>query len=383
MAFKKFGMNTQVLIGENVCEQISMHAEKLGARNILVVTDEGLVKAGIADKVLQHIDKDKFQVKVFSEVQPDPSVKVSDKGAEIAKQMKCDLIIAVGGGSSIDAGKAMALVATNGGSAADYEGIEQHTKTPLPLFAIPTTCGTGSEVTGAIVMTNTDTDYKFIIWGLDICPKVAFLDPTFVAGIPKKVMVPTAMDALTHCVESYLSKLATPQSQAMSIAGIKLLGENFVKAANNTSDLDAMLNMLIAADMGGIALASTRLGIVHAMALPPGAMFHVPHGIANAILLPHGLEYNLGSDDAAYCEMAKALGCDLTGLSEAEGAKELVKALKQVVIDVDAPAKFSEVGVTEDKIEAMAKDAMKSSHISVNPKPITEEAVIKLYKQAM
>ena len=383
MAFKKFAMSTRVLMGANVCQEIAPQADLLGARKILLVTDQGLTKAGVVDKVLEHLDPKKFDVTVFSEVKPDPSVKIVDKGASVARDNACDLIISVGGGSPIDAGKGIAVVAANGGSSADYEGLDKYTKTPLPLFAIPTTCGTGSEVTFGAVLTNTDTNYKFILYGYNCAPQAAFLDPTLLLGIPKQIMVPTGMDALTHAVESYISQGATPQSKPLALEAIRIISENFVVAAENTSDLDAISNLLYAANIAGIAFACSRLGIVHAMALPLGAFFHVPHGIANAILLPHGLEYNLGYDDAAYCDMATAMGRDITAVPQDQGARQMVDALNQIARDVDAPNKLSDVGVTADKIPQMAADTMKSSHIPANPRPITQEDVARLYQQAM
>ena len=383
MALKKFAMSTRVFMGENVCEQIGLQAELLGARKILLVTDEGLVKAGIVDKVLEHIDKEKFKVTLFSEVKPDPSVTVVDKGASVAKANGCELVISVGGGSPIDAGKGIAVVATNGGSSADYEGLDKYNKAPLPLFAIPTTCGTGSEVTFGAVLTNTDTNYKFILYGYNCAPQAAFLDPTLLLGIPKQIMVPTGMDALTHAVESYISKGATPQSRPLALEAIRIISKNFVLAAENTNNVKAISNMLYAANIAGIAFACSRLGIVHAMALPLGAFFHVPHGIANAILLPYGLEYNLGYDNSGYCDMAIAMGRDISDLSEKQGAKKFVELVKKLACTVGAPGKLSEMGVTADKIEGMANDTMKSSHIPANPRPICEENVAKLYRQAM
>ena len=383
MAFKKFAMGTSVLMGENVCEQIPAQADLFGAKNILLVTDQGLVDAGIVDRVLKHVDAGRYRVTVFNEVQPDPSIKVVDRGAALARRERCNLILAIGGGSPIDAGKAIAVVTANGGSSADYEGLDRYTKPPLPVFAVPTTCGTGSEVTFGAVLTNTDTDYKFILYGHDCAPRVALLDPTLLLGIPAKVMVPTGMDALTHAIESYISKGATMQSRPLALQALRMISRHFTKAARDTNDLEAISQMLYAANIAGIAFACSRLGIVHAMALPLGAFFHVPHGIANSILLPHGLQFNLGYDDPGYCDMAKAMGIDLGGLSEADGAHALVDAVKQLAKQVGAPSKLSDVGVQADKIHDMARDTMKSSHIPANIRPISEEDVAVLYHAAL
>ncbi|MEA1950268.1 MAG: iron-containing alcohol dehydrogenase [Planctomycetota bacterium] len=383
MAFKKFAMGTSVLMGENVCDQMVVQADLFGAKNILLVTDQGIVDAGIVDSVLKHLEAGKYKLTIFDKVQPDPSVKVVDKGAALAVEKQCDLIISVGGGSPIDAGKGIAVVAANGGSCTDYEGLDRYSKPPIPLFAVPTTCGTGSEVTFGAVLSNTDTNYKFILYGHNCAPRVAFLDPTLLLGIPSKVMVPTGMDALTHAVESYISKGATVQSKPMALEAIRMIQGSFRKAAADTGNIEAISQMLYAANIAGIAFACSRLGIVHAMALPLGAFFHVPHGIANSILLPHGLLYNLGHDNKGYCEMAAGMGIELDGLSEAEGARAFVDGVKQLAHEVGAPDKLSDVGVTADKITEMARDTMKSSHIPVNPRAISEEDVVELFHKAL
>ena len=383
MASKRFAMRTNVLMGQGVCEQIEAQATLLGADNVMLVSDPGLVDAGVVDKVLAHIDRSRFEVTVFDEVRPDPSVKVVDRGAALAREKGCNLVIAVGGGSPIDAAKAIAVVATNGGSSADYEGLDKYTEPPLALFAIPTTCGTGSEVTFGAVLTNTDTNYKFILYGYNCAPQVAFLDPNLLLGIPSKIMVPPAIDALTHAVESYVSKGATPQSRPMALEAIRLISRNLIPAAADTSNLEAISNMLYAANIAGIAFACSRLGIVHAMALPLGAFFHVPHGIANTILLPHGLEYNLGYDNRGYCDMAQAMGQDLSGLSEQQGAETLIALVRDLAGAVNAPSKLADMGVTADRIDDMARDTMKSSHIPANPRGITQADVAALYRKAL
>ena len=383
MACLKFAMRTKVLMGEGVCGQIMAEAGLIGVKKALLVTDEGLEKAGIIDRVMRYIDKNKLQIVVFSEVKPDPSIKVIKKGSQFAKENNCDLIIAVGGGSPIDAAKGISVEATNDGTCADYEGSNQYKNAPLPIFAIPTTVGTGSEVTFGAVLTNTDTNYKFILYGDNLAPDVAFLDPELVVGIPRHILLPTAMDALTHGIESYLSKGSTMHSRAMAIEAIRIIKNNIKPALDDTNNVKIILNMLYAANIAGIAFATSRLGVVHAMALPLGAFFHVPHGIANTILLPYGLEYNLGYADRRYCEIAQAMGEDLEGLTEKDGAYKLIAAIKKLVEVTGAPTKLFNVGVREDKIDNMARDTMKSSHIPVNPRVIFEEDIVKIYHEAL
>lgn len=383
MAFKKFAVNTHILIGDDVCAQIGEQASLRGATHILLVSDEGVAQAGIVDRVCKHIDTSVFKVTLYTEVQPDPTVKTIDKGAVLARESGCDLVVAVGGGSSIDAGKGISVVAPNGGSSADYEGLDKYKKPPIPLFSIPTTCGTGSEVTFGAVLTNSDTNYKFILYGYNCAPQVAFLDPLLLLGIPRSVLVPSGMDALTHAIESCLSKGATPQSKPLALEAIRLITRSFQNAFADNHNKEAITDMLYAANIAGMAFATSRLGIVHAMALPLGAFFHVPHGIANTILLPHGLEYNFGYDNAAYCEIAAALGEDVGSCSEEEGARKVIVRVKTLQKQVDAPHSLSAVGVKEDKIALMARDTMKSSHIPANPREILENEVAQIYRAAL
>ncbi len=383
MAVMKFGMGTTVFMGEGCSGLLEAQATLLGGANALLVTDKELVKAGVVAKALAGINADKLKTVMFDEVMPDPSVKTVDAGAALARENGCDLIIAVGGGSPIDAAKGISVVAANGGSSADYEGMDKYKKAPLPVIAIPTTVGTGSEVTFGAVLTNTDTNYKFILYGYNLAPKVALLDPTLLKGIPRSVVVPTGMDALTHGIESYLSQGATPQSKPLALEAIRTITANIRKAADNPGDLEAISNMLYAANTAGVAFACSRLGVVHAMALPLGAFFHVPHGIANAVLLPHGLEYNFGHDDDGFCRIAEAMGENISGLTPKEGARRAVERVRDLVVQLELPAGLSALGVTPDRIDEMARDTMKSSHVPVNPRPMNERDVAELYRSAL
>jgi alcohol dehydrogenase class IV len=375
-------MSTRVILGEDACDQIPLQAAALKAARALIVTDKGLVKAGILEKVLKHVPA-ALNAGVFDDVEPDPSVQVVDRGAAMTREKNADLLIAIGGGSPIDAAKGISVVAANGGSATAYEGMDRYAKPPLPVIAIPTTIGTGSEVTFGAVLTNTDTNYKFILYGRDLAPKVAILDPLLVRGIPRSVAIPTGMDALTHGIESYLSRNATPQSRPLALEAIRIICANIEKAVANPNDVHVIGAMLYAANIAGIAFACTRLGIVHAMALPLGAFFHVPHGIANTILLPHGLEFNLGFADAQCRDIAVAMGLDVAKLTDRAAAEQVAAAIRGLIRRLEVPSRLSDVHVTRDKIPAMAADTMKSSHISANPRPIAQSDAAAVYEKAM
>ncbi|MBI5722588.1 MAG: iron-containing alcohol dehydrogenase [Planctomycetes bacterium] len=378
----KFALRTRVMMGSGCRTGISTEARALGVRKALVVTDKALVNCGLVGRVLEKIEPSALTYILFDEVTPDPTLNTVDRGGELARQAGCDVIVAVGGGSPIDAAKAISIAATNPGSCAAYEGINKYGNPPLPVFAVPTTVGTGSEVTFGAVLTNAGTNSKFIVYGDDLAPVVAFLDPELAVGLPRSVLVPTLMDALTHALESYVSRGSTPQSRALAWFAAQTIVRHAPTAYADTKNLDAMTGLLYAANMAGAAFASSRLGIVHAMALPLGAYFHVPHGMANAVLLPYGLEYNLNDAKDGYAEMARAFG--IAGSAKAkDDALALRDAVARFARSLDVPAHLSELGVKEDQIEAMAADAMKSSHIAANPRAIVQADVAALYRKAL
>jgi len=378
-----FHMPTKILMGEGVINDIASEARMIDATAILLVTDEGIRKAGLLERVIQPLENDGMKADIFDEVMPDPTVKLVEKGAVIIRQGKYDLIIAVGGGSSIDAAKGMSVMATNQGSICDFEGVVKFTNQPLPIFAVPTTAGTGSEVTFGAVITDSDKDYKFLVYGSRIVPRIAFLDPVMVSTVPPSVMIPTGMDALTHAIESYISLRATPQTEALAIGAIKLISANLRRSVANSGDLEATGNMLMAANLAGMAFGNSRLGIVHAMALPLGAFFHIPHGTANTVLLPHGLEFNLTATINKYAEIAAAMGERISDLSLTEAAEKAIESVKKLASDIGAPRSLENLGVKSDMIPQMAIDAMKSSHIPANPREILQADVEELYRRAL
>lgn len=378
-----FHMPTRIFMGEGVVNNIGSEGKIIGAESVLLVTDRGIRDAGILENVTLSLANAGMKVDIFDEVMPDPTVKLVEKGAAVARQKHNDLIIAVGGGSSIDAAKGISVMSTNDGSVCDFEGVDKFSNEPLPIFAVPTTAGTGSEVTFGAVLTDTDRDYKFLIYGSRIVPKIAFLDPIMVSTVPPSVMIPTGMDALTHAIESYMSLRATMQTEALAIGAIKVISANLRQAVANSGNREAAGNMLMAANLAGIAFGNSRLGIVHAMALPLGAFFHIPHGIANTVLLPHGLEYNLIATPQKYIDIAAAMGEVTQGMPAMDAAQKAIESVKKLASDIGAPENLGSLGVKSDMIPQMAVDTMKSSHIPANPRRISQDDVEELYRGAM
>lgn len=379
----QFSAPTKVIGGAGVVAEVGEVVRSLEGHRALVVTDTGVVGAGLVAPVLDALKSAGVLATVFDEVKPDPTVEVVSRGAELVRQGGCDLLVAVGGGSSIDAAKGISVVAANGGSIGDYEGVNKYTKRPVPIIAIPTTAGTGSEVTFGAVLTDEARNYKFIVYGDTLVPRAALLDPKMVVGAPASVKVPTGMDALTHAIESYTSLGASPQTEALALYAIRLVSADLRRFVSSTEDLEAAWHMLVAANVAGIGFALSRLGIVHAAALPLGAFFHVPHGVACTVLLPHGMRFNQGAAAFKYRDIARAMGEDVDGLSVADAALVAVQAVERLSRDIGAPSRLRDLGVKSDKVPQMALDAMKSGHIPANPRPITVEDIESLYRDAM
>ena len=378
----RFHIPTKVVRGIGAVEQLGEEAKALGAKRALVVTDKNLAEAGLVEKVEGPLKSAGIEVDVLDEGMPDPTVKFVEKGTEVIRNGNFGVIIGLGGGSNIDAAKAMSVMASNPGSICDYEGSDKFSNPPMPIIAVPTTAGTGSEVTYASVVTDTDRDYKFVVWSSLIPPRVAILDPQMPATAPAMIRISAGMDALTHAVESYVSKNANPYSESLALSAIKLVSDNLRQSIADASNAEAMANMQLAANMAGMAFTNTRLGIVHAIALPPSALFHIPHGIANAILLPYGMDFNLIGNPRKFVDIAYAMGENVSGMTVMEAAMLAPEAVRNLAIDIDAPRNLETVGAKRESIPKMAEDGMKSGHLAVNPRQVSIEDVVEIFEAA-
>ena len=349
----------------------------------LIVTDAGLVKIGIVDQVTAVLNQAGIPFCVFDGVAANPVAPNAHAGARMYAVEKCSGIIAVGGGSPMDVAKMIGILATNGGRIETYLGAGKvHTDLP-PLVCVPTTYGTGSEVTQFSVLTNPKTNNKDPIISWKIVPQVGILDADLAVGLPASIGGPTGMDALTHAIESYTNLLATPITDGIALAAIELIGTNIRTACANDYETEATQNMLIASSMAGIAFSQTRLGNVHAMSHPVGAQFGVHHGLANAILLPHVMEYNLTARLEKFATVAQALGEDVDGLSPGDAGSLAVEQVRQLNGDLGMPARLRDVGVRVSGIPKLARAAMSSGNIAVNPRQTTLTDVEQLFRNAV
>lgn len=378
----RFGINTRIVSGPNVAEKVTgEEVAALGGKKAFVVTDEGVVAAGLVQPITDSLTGQGMEFAVYDGVQPNPTTEVVDAGYTKLREAGCDSVVAIGGGSSIDAAKAIAVLVTNGGKILDYEGLNKFTELPAPLLAIPTTCGTGSEVTHGAVISDKKRRIKTIVAGVAIRPKVAILDPTLLVTLPSPITAATGLDALTHAIESYLSLAGTPLTDALSLGAVELIGQNLRRAVAN-NDLDALGDMLMASTMAGMAFANSRLGIIHAITDILGGMYDVPHGVACAILLPHAMRFNLIGAAGKFARIASAMGEITEWLTPLEAAEMAVDTVASLIDDLGLPTRLRDIGVEEDGFSTVVESGMKSPHIPVNPRRPTPDDLMSVLRQA-
>ncbi len=383
-SFKPFTFTapTQIVFGAGVSQQAGQRAVRLGMSKALLVTDGGLVKTGIPQKIAASLEQAGIEHVLFSDVQSNPTTDQVAAGLEAYREGKCDGLVAVGGGSSIDVAKAVGILATNGGQIVDYEAPAKVEKPIPPLIAIPTTCGTGSEVTVFVVITDEARHYKLTVVSRRVIPKMALVDPDLLASLPAWLLAATGVDALTHAIESYTNLVVDPLSEALDLRAIELVAEHLRPAVAN-GDPHALASMALASTTAGIGLSNARQGLCHAMAHPVSGYAGVHHGVANAILLPHVMAFNVIGNPGKYATIAAVMGEPIEGLSLMDAAEYSVTAVQRLTSDVNIPQTLRDVGVTDEMIEPMAQDAIRSGNVKINPRRATLEDVIAIYRQAM
>lgn len=356
--------------------------EKSQSDNVLLVSDRGLEKLGVVKKIQDIIEAGGIKCTAYLDVIPNPTVDVVNAATALYKECGATSIVALGGGSSMDVAKAVGVLVNYGGNITEYEGFDTVPGPIVPMIAIPTTAGTGSEVTASSVITDESRNYKLSVISYEILPKYAVLDPELIMTAPASIAASCGVDALIHAMEAYISTKSSPFSDAMAEKAMELIGKNIRKFVANRQDEEAACAMMAGCNFAGIAFAWAKLGNVHAMSHPVSAYFHVAHGVANSILLPTVLEYNALADDGRYEVMYHYIR---EGSGAVEGFKPemLVEEIKKLNADLGIPKTLKEVGVTEDLIPAMAEDAMKSGNVLANPRQTNVKDMIELYKKAL
>src|SRR5471032_2925565 len=356
---------------------------KYGFRHALIVTDAGLAKAGIADNVAKLLSAQDINATIFDGAKPNPNVDNVEKGLALLQQSACDFVVSLGGGSPHDCAKGIALCATNGGHISDYEGVDQSAKPQMPLIAINTTAGTASEMTRFCIITDETRHVKMAIVDRNVTPLLSVNDPSLMAAMPKGLTAATGMDALTHAVEAYVSTAATPITDACALKAIELISANLRTAVAQGDDMAARENMAYAQFLAGMAFNNASLGYVHAMAHQLGGFYNLPHGVCNAVLLPFVQEYNARVASPPLKDVAAAMHIDVAGMTDEQGAKACIDAIRQLSRDVGIPAGLRDLNVKEEDFNTLATNALNDACALTNPIQGTHQDIVAIFKAAM
>ena len=371
------------LIGPGCVKEIGGDIKDLGLKKALVVTDNVLVKIGVVKKVTDVLDESVINYVVADDIQPNPTMKNINDGLNTYKSQNCDFIISIGGGSPQDAGKAIGILATNGGEIKDYEGINMTKHRSVPIIAINTTAGTASEVTINYVITNEDTHIKMVMVDKNCLASIAVSDPELMTGKPADLTAATGMDALTHAIEAYVSTGAYELTDVLALEAVKLIGESLEDAVKDGNNIEARSKMAYASYIAGMSFNNAGLGYVHSMAHQLGGFYNLPHGVCNAILLPHVEKFNSANTGDKLRKVAEILGENVEGLSVEEANAKAIEAIMKLSERVGIPKGLKELGVKEEDFKVMAENALKDVCAGTNPREVTLEDTIALYKEAL
>lgn len=389
-----FSVPQDITVGKGSLAKLPEIAKKLGGSHAFIISGPHLAKMGLVEKAADYLKTVDIKTDAFTEIEANPSVATVEKATEKFKESGADFIVAFGGGSPMDVAKAVGVVAKYGGSITEYEGAHKVPGPIIPLIAIPTTAGTGSEVTAFSVITDHSRDYKLTVFSYELLPAYAILDAELITTAPASVAAACGIDAFIHAEEAYISTAASPFSDAMAEKAMALIGKNIRRFVANRGDMEAAEAMMVGSLFAGIAFSFARLGNVHAMSHPVSAFFDVPHGVANAVLLPVVAEYNALADHGRYLTIYNDISPVPVYTDDFEPMM-LVDAIHSLCADIGIPENLtiainqaSKTGeVTreeiESKIEAMAVDAMKSGNIAVNPRSSCQCDIEMLYKKAL
>jgi alcohol dehydrogenase len=373
----------KIVLGQDMVKKVGDEVKALGRSKPIIVTDPGLVAAGTVKIVEDALRAMRMEAGIFARVEPEPPARIVEECTQAIRAGKYDIVIGLGGGSSLDIAKGAAIMATNPGTISDYYGIDTVPKPGLPKILIPTTAGTGSEATRSIVVTDEKDNTKKSVASTYAIPEVAILDPMLTLSMPPALTANTGMDALVHAIESYVSATTTPFSEILAIEAIQLIVHNLPLAYSKGNNVIARYNMLLAANLAGLAFASSRLGAVHGLAYVIDIDYHIPHGRANAIMLPHVMNFNKTGNLQKFARIAEALGENIAGLSAFEAAEKSVEAVKNLLKALQIPFTLSEYGIPKDHLPNLVAGGMKQARLFVpNPRDLTREDVKGIYENA-
>ncbi|MFS0827314.1 L-threonine dehydrogenase [Pseudomonas phoenicis] len=354
----------------------------LGLRKALIVTDQGLARAGVATRIAGLLAERDIDSRVYDGARPNPTVANVEAGLALLQRERCDCVISLGGGSPHDCAKGIALCATNGGHIGDYEGVDRSGKPQLPLIAINTTAGTASEMTRFCIITDEVRHVKMAIVDRNVTPILSVNDPSLMVGMPRSLTAATGMDALTHAVEAYVSTAATPITDACALKAVSLISQHLRQAVRQGDDLQAREQMAYAQFLAGMAFNNASLGYVHAMAHQLGGFYDLPHGVCNAVLLPHVQRFNAQVSAARLRDVAHAMGIEVAGMDPSQGAAAAIEAIERLSAEVEIPSGLRALGVKVEDVPLLAANALKDACGLTNPRSAAQSEIEAIFKAA-
>ena len=375
-----FELPTKIEYGIGAVRKLTNALEELKATKVLVVTDKGIESSGLLTGIVNQLEQGRLNFEIFCEVEPNPKDYNVSRGTQLAQRLQTDCLVAIGGGSPIDCAKAIAVLATHGGEPRDYEDGNRITGQVLPLIAIPTTSGTGSEVTFSSVITDSRRKFKFSIHHTKIAPRIALLDPELTATMPPPLTAATGMDALTHAVEGFTAKGSEPLADAAALYAVELISTHLKSAVSDGRSLEARAGMLLGSLLAGISFSHSDVAAVHCLAEALGGKYDTAHGVCNAVVLPAMMEFNLAYCTEKYARIAAAMGIVFD--TPQEGARRAVETVKRMAREVQLPD-FASLGVNAEDMEELAYNASINGSNGSNPRPMTKEDYLTLIKSML
>lgn len=382
---REFIMPAHMVVGSQALEQVGALCQKRGWKKALIVSDKIMASLGLVAKVEALLKESGIGSAAYTGVNTEPVVEYVQEGLNLYRAEGCDFVVSIGGGSPIDTAKAIAVLVTNSGSIEQYKGIGKITTPGVPMVAIPTTAGTGSEATIYTVITDQKTDVKMLIGSPYLMPTIAVVDPMLTVSSPPGVTAATGVDALVHAIEAYVSVKRQPMTDIFCLSAIELISQNIRQAWSNGNNIEAREKMMLGALQAGIAFSNSSVALVHGMSRPIGAHFHIAHGVSNAALLAAVTEFSLIGDPVRYAHVAKAMGEPVEGLSMMAAADRSVTAIRRLVKDIKIPS-LRQLGVERERLlelaPSMADAAIDSGSPANNPRKPTRQEIIELYQLA-
>ncbi|WP_116043795.1 iron-containing alcohol dehydrogenase [Amycolatopsis palatopharyngis] len=378
-----FELPTRIEFGSGSLANVAQRVTEFGGNRVLIVTDEVLAAIGIVDRVTTVLDEAKIEHVMFTDVEPEPEAAGVHAGADLLMSSECDLVIAIGGGSVLDTGKSISLMSRNPGHIREYAGLGVPASSGVPVIAIPTTAGTGSEAAIWAVISEKAQQTKYGVGGPHMTADLALCDPDLSVSLPPRLTAVAGMDALAHALESYVNKATQPISEALSEKSMELVARSLREAVWGADTLAARSDMLLASTMAAAAFNPTRLGLAHALAMPLGAKAKIPHGDVISILLPEVMRFNVVGNPSKFAKIAEIFGERTPAMSQRRAADAGVGAVDQLVTDIAAPRHLGEYGVAPEHLQAMAEEAMTSGNIAVNPRAATTADLVGIMRRCL